>query len=91
MSEGMTDNDPGDRTPISAGAAEIGTKLWYPTKTGYAVRTVARRRFDPPKDGEIDRQLTFWFVEDPYMGQPGDENETVYLATEADVAAAKTL
>ena len=74
-------------------AAEVltGDRLWYPVGDGeYAVRTVVhKRRIRPGFDRDEHEDTIFlWFAEDQGRRHRGEEGQTVYWATEADIAAA---
>lgn len=71
------------RVMKSAGEVAVGDWLWW---GGETARQVSNIRFGPPKGDETERQVRIWFT-DSYTSERGDEGQTVYLATEEEIAA----
>lgn len=62
----------------AAGEVKVGDVL---VMDGEIVH-VAERKFGPPREGEVDRQMTIYFTEHPYEPLRGDEGQSVYWLVE---------
>jgi hypothetical protein len=79
----------GERPSKAAGQVKPGDWLWYPTDDGKrCARHVVRTRIGGHRHDPVDRDMVVWF-DDSYIPGVGDENQTVYLATETEIAEAR--
>ena len=77
----------GEREWTTAGEVPIGSWLWIEDDRGHKTPRRLARRILGECDGS-DRKMTLWF-DDSYTGIHGDTGQTVYLATDAEIAEAR--
>lgn len=66
-------------TPMAAGEAEVGWRIWY----GGKVRTIVGKKLGPRVPGETDRKCQLWLDGEPWSNN-GDEGQTIYRIVEED-------